>query len=68
MNFILTKIPIILNTSFRHGISTISTPRQAIEHLMEGCIEILYINEFKVELKKNRKIKFSISKKLLKKY
>ncbi len=64
----LTKIPLILNTSFnRHGISTISTPRQAIEHLMEGCIEILYINEFKVELKKNRKIKFSISKKITEK-
>ena len=61
----LTKIPLILNTSFnRHGISTISTPRQAIEHLMEGCIEILYINEFKVELKKNRKIKISVSKKI----
>ena len=34
---------------------------------MEGCIEILYINEFKVELKKNRKIKFSISKKITEK-
>ena len=61
----LTKIPIILNTSFnRHGISTISTPRQAIEHLMEGCIEILYINDYKVELKKNRKLKISLSKKI----
>ena len=45
----LTKIPLILNTSFnRHGISTISTPRQAIEHLMEGCIEIFILMNLKL--------------------
>ena len=45
----------LLNTSFnRHGISTISTPRQAVEHLMEGCMDVLYIGKFKIELKKNR--------------
>ena len=54
----LTKIPILLNTSFnRHGISTIATPRQAVEHLMEGSINLLYINGFKVTSfsKKNKK-------------
>ena len=61
----LKKIPMVLNTSFnRHGISTISTPRQAIEHLMEGCIEILYINNFKIELSKNRKLKSFVIKKI----
>ena len=50
----ITKNPIVLNTSFnRHGISTISNPRQAIEHLLEGCIDLLYINGIKIE--NNRK-------------
>ena len=40
----LTGVPAILNTSFnRHGIATIVTPRQAIEHLLNGNIEILVI-------------------------
>jgi carbamoyltransferase len=43
--FNLTGVPALLNTSFnRHGISTISTPRSAIEHLLQGCIEHLYID------------------------
>ena len=51
-----TQVPMLLNTSFnRHGISTISFPRQAIEHLMEGCFDILYIEKFKV-VKKNSKL------------
>lgn len=51
----ITKYPIVLNTSFnRHGISTISNPRQAIEHLLEGCIDLLYINGIKIE--SNRKV------------
>ncbi|MCP4265433.1 MAG: hypothetical protein GY777_07645 [Candidatus Brocadiaceae bacterium] len=52
---IITGIPLILNTSFnRHGIATISTPRQAIEHLLEGCSDYLAIGEFLVDFKKNR--------------
>tara|TARA_B100001059_G_C17814973_1_gene574616 strand:+ start:489 stop:2330 length:1842 start_codon:yes stop_codon:yes gene_type:complete len=48
----ITKLPIVLNTSFnRHGISTISNPRQAIEHLLEGCIDVLYINGLKIKSK-----------------
>lgn len=42
---VLTGVPAVLNTSFnRHGISTISTPRAAIEHLLQGCVEHLYID------------------------
>ena len=52
-----TGVPAILNTSFnRHGIATIQTPRQAIEHLLNGCVEILVIEDFIVFAhKKNRK-------------
>ena len=46
-----TGIPMILNTSFnRHGISTICSPRQAIEHLLEGNIDILYLENYKIDL------------------
>ena len=42
--FKITSVPMLLNTSFnRHGIATISTPRQAIEHLHERCIDKLYL-------------------------
>ena len=52
----INKIGAVLNTSFnRHGISTISSPRQAIEHLMEGSIDILIISNFCVIGKENRK-------------
>lgn len=48
-------MPIILNTSFnRHGIPTISSPRQAIEHALEGCMHYLIINNYLVDVKKNR--------------
>ncbi len=51
----LTGVPVLLNTSFnRHGISTISTPRQAVEHLLEGCMDYLAIGNFLVEFEKNR--------------
>lgn len=51
----ITGVGVVLNTSFnRHGIATISTPRQAIEHLLEGCMDVLYIDSFKVEANKNR--------------
>ena len=51
----LTGIPLVLNTSFnRHGIATISNPRQAIEHLLDGRIDILFIEKFKVNLVDNR--------------
>jgi predicted NodU family carbamoyl transferase len=52
----ITDIPMVLNTSFnRHGISTISNPRQAIEHLLEGCFDVLYINKIKIKNTKGKK-------------
>jgi carbamoyltransferase len=51
-----TGLPIVLNTSFnRHGIPTISSPRQAIEHLMEGCMDYLVIGQFVVRFADNRR-------------
>ena len=51
----LTGIPVLLNTSFnRHGIATISTPRQAIEHLLEGCMDYLAIGDYLVSFEDNR--------------
>ena len=59
----ITKLPIILNTSFnRHGISTICSPRQAIEHLLEGSIDILYLEKYKISFLKNRRFKKIIKK------
>jgi len=38
----LTGVPAILNTSFnRHGVPMVSTPRQAVQHLLEGCVDVL---------------------------
>ncbi len=52
----LTKVPAVLNTSFnRHGIATIVTPRNAIEHLMNECIDILAIEDF-IVFKRKKKI------------
>ena len=54
----ITNLPMLLNTSFnRHGISTICSPRQAVEHLLEGCIDILYIGKYKISFSKNREYK-----------
>ena len=45
-----------MNNSFnRHGIATISSPRQAIEHLLEGCMDFLIISNFIISFKDNRK-------------
>jgi len=53
----ITGVPLLLNTSFnRHGISTISSPRQAIEHLLEGCVDVLYLEGIEIKLYENRKI------------
>ena len=59
----ITKVPAVLNTSFnRHGIATIGTPRHAIDHLLNGCIDILIIDDFIVypntKLKKITKLYF----------
>ena len=52
----INGIPAVLNTSFnRHGISTISSPRQTIEHLLEGCMDYLIISNYVISAKDNRK-------------
>ena len=54
----ITGVPVILNTSFnRHGISTISDPRQAVEHLLDGCMDYLAIENFLISFKDNRIVK-----------
>ena len=59
----ITGIPVLLNTSFnRHGIATISTPRQAIEHLLEGCMDYLAIDNYLVSFKDNRIVADRIEK------
>ncbi|MGA1823495.1 MAG: carbamoyltransferase C-terminal domain-containing protein [bacterium] len=57
----ITGIPLVLNTSFnRHGISTISTPRQAIEHLLEGCMDYCALDDFLIEFSANRIVSASM--------
>ena len=63
----ITGVPAVLNTSFnRHGIATIGTPRHAIDHLLNGCIDILIIDNFIVY--SNTKIKKSNTSLLSEKY
>jgi len=58
----LIGVPVVLNTSFnRHGIATISSPRQAIEHALEGCMDYLILDNFIIKISENRK--FSSPKK-----
>ncbi len=62
----LTGCYSILNTSFnRHGISTISSPYQAVEHLLGGTIEYLIINNFIISLEENRIMKKNKYSKLI---
>ena len=52
---LLTELPILLNTSFnRHHIPTISEPRQALEHLLDGCMDYLAINDYLISFDDNR--------------
>jgi carbamoyltransferase len=45
----LTGVPMVLNTSFnRHGVPMVATPRQAIEHLLEGSVDLLAIEGYLV--------------------
>ena len=45
----LTEIPMVLNTSFnRHGLPIVCTPKDAIEHLRWGCIDVLVIGTYVV--------------------
>lgn len=52
----ITGVPVLLNTSFnRHGVPTIATPRQAIEHLLEGDLDYLAIGPYLVGFEENRR-------------
>ena len=52
----ISGIPAVLNTSFnRHGIATIGTPRQAIEHLLFGTCDALFVNNILIETSQNLK-------------
>ena len=68
----LSSVPVVLNTSFnRHGISTISSPRQAIEHLFEECIDVLFLENYKINKNKHvqkKFMKYFSEEKLLKKH
>ncbi len=45
----LTGIPLVLNTSFnRHGLAIVCTPKDAVNHLRWGCIDVLVIGMFLV--------------------
>jgi carbamoyltransferase len=45
----LTRIPVILNTSFnRHGLPIVHSPSEAIEHLLWGCVDKLVIGSYLV--------------------
>lgn len=44
-----TGVPMVLNTSFnRHGLPIVCTPRDALDHLLWGCIDALAIGPFLV--------------------
>lgn len=46
----ITGIPMVLNTSFnRHGLPIVCTPKNAIDHLCWGCIEVLVIGRYLVK-------------------
>jgi carbamoyltransferase len=63
----ITGVPIVLNTSFnRHGIATISSPRSAIHHLLEGTVDILILGNFVISLSDNRIISNDIDQLLIK--
>ena len=45
-----TGVPAVLNTSFnRHGLPMVCAPEDAIGHLEDRCVDILFINNMIVE-------------------
>jgi carbamoyltransferase len=50
-----TGVPVILNTSFnKHGLPIVHRPKEAIEHLLWGCVHELAIGSYVVR-KRNGK-------------
>lgn len=49
----LTRVPVLLNTSFnKHGLPIVHSPKEAIEHLLWGCIDELVIGPYLVTKRK----------------
>ena len=49
-----TKVPAVLNTSFnRHGLPIVHRPKEAVEHLLWGCVHELAIGNFMVKKRQN---------------
>lgn len=47
----ITGVGMVLNTSFnRHGVPIVATPRHAIEHLIEGVVDVLYVGPYEAHL------------------
>ena len=47
-----TGVPVVLNTSFnKHGLPIVHRPKEAIEHLLWGCVNELAIGNYIVRLK-----------------
>jgi carbamoyltransferase len=45
----IAGVPLVLNTSFnRHGVPMVCTPKDALDHLNQGCVDILAIEGFLV--------------------
>ena len=51
-----TGVPVVLNTSFnRHGLPIVHRPKEAIEHLLWGCVHELAIGNYVVRIKNGSK-------------
>ncbi len=51
----LTGVPVILNTSFnQHGLPIVHRPKEAIEHLLWGCVHELAIGSYIVRIKDSK--------------
>ena len=54
----VSGVPVLLNTSFnRHGLPMVATPRQAVEHLLEGAVDLLAISGFLVRAQRRAEIR-----------
>ena len=48
----LTDVPLVLNTSFnKHGLPIVETPKDAFEHLIWNCVDVLVLGSFTVTKK-----------------
>ena len=45
----LTNVPVLLNTSFNENEPIVNTPQEAIECFKRSGMDVLYIEEFRIE-------------------